>query len=116
MKEKVLLVGSVIGRIMSTRQDLRQFGGQISPLVAQSVQKANKLAQDEGLAHIETILANEAPHMLEGRKKQEREGLPELKNVDGIKPVFRIRTESKRSTLLWACTRCCHQRNLFQRT
>ena len=50
-------VGSVIGRIMSTRQDLRQFGGQISPLVAQSVQKANKLAQDEGLAHIETILS-----------------------------------------------------------
>ena len=84
-------VGSVIGRIMSTRQDLRQFGGQISPLVAQSVQKANKLAQDEGLAHIETILADEAPHLLEGRKKQEkREGLPELKNADGIKPVFRF--------------------------
>ncbi|MGB0780380.1 MAG: glutamate--tRNA ligase, partial [Candidatus Poseidoniaceae archaeon] len=84
-------VGSVIGRIMSTRQDLRQFGGQISPLVAQSVQKANKLAQDEGLDHIESILANEAPHLLEGRKKQEkREGLPELKNADGIKPVFRF--------------------------
>ena len=84
-------VGSVIGRIMSTRQDLRQFGGQISPLVAQSVQKANKLAQNEGLGHIETILANEAPHLLEGRKKQEkREGLPELKNADGIKPVFRF--------------------------
>ena len=84
-------VGSVIGRIMSTRQDLRQFGGQISPLVAQSVQKANKLAQDEGLAYIETILADEAPHLLEGRKKQEkREGLPDLKNVDGIKPVFRF--------------------------
>ena len=84
-------VGSVIGRIMSTRQDLRQYGGQISPLVAQSVQKANKLAQDEGLDHIESILANEAPHLLEGRKKQEkREGLPELKNADGIKPVFRF--------------------------
>ena len=84
-------VGSVIGRIMSTRQDLRQFGGQISPLVAQSVQKANKLAQDEGLAYIETILADEAPHLLEGRKKQEkREGLPDLKNVDDIKPVFRF--------------------------
>ena len=84
-------VGSVIGRIMSTREDLRQFGGQFSPLVAQSVQKANKLAQEEGLAHIETILADEAPHLLEGRKKQEkREGLPELKNADGIKPVFRF--------------------------
>ena len=84
-------VGSVIGRIMSTRQDLRQFGGQISPLVAQSVQKANKLAQDEGLPTLKQSLANEAPHLLEGRKKQEkREGLPELKNADGIKPVFRF--------------------------
>ena len=41
--------GSVIGRIMSMRADLRQFGGQISPLVAQSVQEANALAQSKGL-------------------------------------------------------------------
>ena len=84
-------VGSVIGRIMSTRADLRQFGGQISPIVAQSVQKANALAQEKGLEHIESILDAEAPQLLEGRQKQERrEGLPELKNVDGMKPVFRF--------------------------
>ena len=65
-------VGSVIGRIMSTRSDLRQHGGQISPLVAQSVQKANNLAQEQGLEHIESILASDAPHLLEGRKKQEK--------------------------------------------
>ncbi len=40
--------GSVIGRIMSTRADLRQHGGQISPLVAQSVAKANSLAKKKG--------------------------------------------------------------------
>ncbi|MEC8609542.1 MAG: glutamate--tRNA ligase [Candidatus Thermoplasmatota archaeon] len=84
-------VGSVIGRIMSTRADLRQFGGQISPIVAQSVQKANVLAQEKGLEHIETILMTEAPQLLEGRQKQEkREGLPDLKNIDGVKPVFRF--------------------------
>ena len=84
-------VGSVIGRIMSTRADLRQYGGQISPLVAQSVQKANSLAQEQGLDHIESILATDAPHLLEGRKKQEkREGLPDLKNAEGIQPVFRF--------------------------
>ena len=84
-------VGSVIGRIMSSRADLRQFGGQISPLVAQSVQKANALAQERGLEHVESILASDAPHLLEGRKKQEkREGLPELKKAQGIKPVFRF--------------------------
>ena len=84
-------VGSVIGRIMSTRADLRQFGGQISPIVAQSVQKANALAQEKGLEHIEAILMAEAPQLLEGRQKQEkREGLPDLKNIDGVKPVFRF--------------------------
>ena len=60
--------GSVIGRIMSTRADLRQHGGQISPLVAQSVTKANSLAQEKGLEHIETLLLEEAPHLLEGRQ------------------------------------------------
>ena len=83
--------GSVIGRIMSMRTDLRQYGGQISPMVAQSVQKANALAQDKGLEHIQSILEAEAAHLLEGRQKQEkREGLPELKNVDGKEPVFRF--------------------------
>ena len=49
-------VGSVIGRIMSMRADLRQYGGQLSPMVAQSVKKANALAQEKGLNHIESIL------------------------------------------------------------
>ena len=83
--------GSVIGRIMSMRADLRQHGGQVSPLVAQSVQKANQLAQEQGLEHVESILASDAPHLLEGRQKQEkREGLPELKNVQDKKIVLRF--------------------------
>lgn len=83
--------GSVIGRIMSMRADLRQHGGHVSPLVAQSVQKANQLAQEQGLEHVESILASEAPHLLEGRQKQEkREGLPELKNVQDKKIVLRF--------------------------
>ena len=45
----------------------------------------------QGLEHIQSILEAEAAHLLEGRQKQEkREGLPELKNVDGKKPVFRF--------------------------
>ena len=83
--------GSVIGRIMSMRADLRQHGGHVSPLVAQSVQKANQLAQEQGLEHVESILASEAPHLLEGRQKQEkREGLPDLKNVQDKKIVLRF--------------------------
>ena len=84
-------VGSVIGRIMSMREDLRQYGGQLSPMVAQYVQKANALAQEKGLEHIQSILEVEASHMLEGRQKQEkRVGLPDLKNVEKGKPVFRF--------------------------
>jgi glutamyl-tRNA synthetase len=83
--------GSVIGRIMSTRADLRQHGGQISPLVAQSVAKANALAQENGLEHVESLLKEEAPHLLEGRQKQERrEGLPELKDTEGKDIVLRF--------------------------
>jgi len=83
--------GSVIGRIMSTRADLRQHGGQISPLVAQSVAKANALAQENGLDHVESLLKEEAPHLLEGRQKQERrEGLPELKDTEGKDIVLRF--------------------------
>lgn len=83
--------GSVIGRIMSMRADLRQFGGQVSPLVAQSVEKANQIALEKGLSHVESILSSEAPHLLEGRQKQEkREGLPELKNVENRNIVLRF--------------------------
>jgi len=83
--------GSVIGRIMSTRANLRQHGGQISPLVAQSVAKANALAQENGLDHVESLLKEEAPHLLEGRQKQERrEGLPELKDTEGKDIVLRF--------------------------
>ena len=83
--------GSVIGRIMSTRADLRQHGGQIGPLVAQSVAKANTLAQENGMDHVESLLQREAPHLLEGRQKQERrEGLPPLKNTEGKEIVLRF--------------------------
>ena len=85
------VAGSVIGRIMSMRADLRQFGGQVSPLVAQSVKKANQIALEKGLSHVESILSSESPHLLEGRQKQEkREGLPELKNVENRNIVLRF--------------------------
>ena len=62
--------GSVIGRIMGARQDLRPHGSQVSPLIARAVADANKLANEEGLDAIRTILENEAPHLLEKREKQ----------------------------------------------
>ena len=73
--------GSVIGRLMSIRQDLRQYGKVLSPLIAQKVAQANKLASDEGLDYLRGILENEAPELLEEEKQVKREGLPELPNA-----------------------------------
>ena len=54
-------VGSVIGRIMSMRADLRQFGGQLSPIVAQSVQKQTLLLKKKDLS-ISNPSLNLKPH------------------------------------------------------
>ena len=83
--------GSVIGRIMSMRQDLRPHGKILSPLIAQKVSQANSLASEQGLDYLRKILAEEAPELLEEREKQvKREGLPELKNAEQGKVVLRF--------------------------
>ena len=83
--------GSVIGRIMSIRQDLRPHGKILSPLIAKKVSQANKLATDEGLDYLRSILETEAPELLEQRQKQaKRTGLPELLNAEKGKVVLRF--------------------------
>jgi glutamyl-tRNA synthetase len=82
--------GSVISRIMGSNQELRSHGKEIAPLVAKAVAKANALANDEGLASIREILEREAPQLLEKKVHTRREGLPELPNLDGRKPVLRF--------------------------
>ena len=83
--------GSVIGRIMSIRQDLRPHGKILSPLIAKKVAQANKLATDEGLDYLRSILETEAPELLEQRQKQaKRTGLPELHNAEKGKVVLRF--------------------------
>ena len=83
--------GSVIGRIMSMRQDLRPYGKILSPIIAQKVSQANDLASKQGLDYLRKILADEAPELLEEREKQvKREGLPELKNAEKGKVVLRF--------------------------
>lgn len=82
--------GSVISRIMGSRADLRQHGKVIAPLVAKEVSKANSMAESSGLESIRNILENEAPELLEKRVQTRREGLPELPNLNGRKPVLRF--------------------------
>ncbi len=82
--------GSVISRIMGNRADLRQYGKFIAPLVAKAVAEANLKAQNDGLESIEKILEEEAPKLLERKVQKRREGLPELPNLNGRKPVLRF--------------------------
>ena len=82
--------GSVISRIMGNRADLRPHGKHLAPLVAQAVTSANAMATTEGLEAIEAILESEAPHLLEKKIQTRREGLPELPNLDGNKPILRF--------------------------
>ncbi|HII87327.1 MAG TPA: glutamate--tRNA ligase, partial [Candidatus Poseidoniaceae archaeon] len=83
--------GSVIGRLMGTRADLRPHGKVISPLIAKAVAEANAMAASDGLDALRDILEKEAPHLLEKREKKERRvGLPELKNAEKGKVVLRF--------------------------
>jgi len=84
-------VGSVIGRIMATRSDLRPHGKAVNGLVAQRVSEANQLAETRGLDHLRSILENEAPHLLEKRStKPRKEGLTELTNATQGEVVLRF--------------------------
>ena len=84
-------MGSVIGRIMAMRGDLRQHGKAVTALVAQNVTAANAMAANEGLDAVRAILEREAPHLLEKREtKARREGLPDLKGAQKGKVVLRF--------------------------
>ena len=82
--------GSVISRIMGSRADLRPYGKQIVPLVAIAVTEANTKAKNDGLDSITQILESEAPELLERKIQTRREGLPELPNLNGRKPILRF--------------------------
>ena len=84
-------VGSVIGRIMGMRDDLKQHGKHVTGLVAKEVAQANTMATEQGLDAVREVLENEAPHLLEKREtKARREGLPDLKNATKGKVVLRF--------------------------
>ena len=83
--------GSVIGRVMATMTDLRQYGNIVSPLIIQAVKEANSIAAAQGVNALIEILQNEAPHLLVKREKKERRtGLPELVNAVKGEVVLRF--------------------------
>ena len=83
--------GSVIGLHYEHTSRPTSAWENTSPLIAKKVAQANKLATDEGLDYLRSILETEAPELLEQRQKQaKRTGLPELLNAEKGKVVLRF--------------------------
>ena len=82
--------GSVIGRLMAEREDLRKFGKEVAPLVAKLVNDANEMASKEGLDAVRNVIEELAPHLLEKQIKERKTGLGDLPNAVQGKVVLRF--------------------------
>ncbi|DAC34194.1 MAG TPA: glutamate--tRNA ligase [Candidatus Poseidoniales archaeon] len=85
------VAGSVVGRIMGMRADLRPHGRVLAPAIATAVAEANAFVEEQGLEAAQDELASMAPELLEARPKAERRvGLPELEGAEDGKVVLRF--------------------------
>ena len=82
--------GSVLGRIMSERKDLRQQAKILKNYVEEEVEKANSMAKENGTEYIRKLLVKENPDALIRKKQVRRVGLPELKNAEKGRVVLRF--------------------------
>ncbi len=73
--------GSVLGRLLGERADLRPHAKSLRSLVEKEVQAANQMAQNQGLESVRELLAASNPEALERQKQQKRVGLKPLPNA-----------------------------------
>jgi len=69
---------SVLGRLLSEREDLRQMARELMTLVDAEVLSANSMAASQGVDAVRSELASIAPEALEREKHQKARGLAEL--------------------------------------
>ena len=82
---------SVIGRVLSSRADLRPHARDIQEIIHAEVEAANEHAAQHGLESLIEILEKEAPQFLETREKKEKKtGLTELQHAEKGKVVLRF--------------------------
>ena len=70
--------GSVLGRLLSEKPDLRPEAKRLMEIVAYEVSAANALAQADGLDAVRAELEQSAPDALKREKHRKAEGLKEL--------------------------------------
>ena len=82
--------GSVLGRILGERSDLRSRARELKQLVDIEVGNANYLAKNEGIEAVRGILENTNPEALNRQKQIKRTGLKDLSNAVIGKVILRF--------------------------
>ena len=82
--------GSVLGRILGERSDLRSRARELRQLVDIEVENANNLAKNEGIGAVRGILENTNPEALNRQKQIKRTGLKDLSNAVIGKVILRF--------------------------
>ena len=82
--------GSVLGRILGERSDLRGRARELKQLVDIEVENANYLAKNEGIEAVRGILENTNPEALNRQKQIKRTGLKDLSNAVSGKVILRF--------------------------
>ena len=70
--------GSVLGRLLSEKPELRPEAKRLMGIVSEEVESANAMAMDEGVDAVRAELEKSAPDALEREKHRKIEGLKEL--------------------------------------
>jgi glutamyl-tRNA synthetase len=70
--------GSVLGRVLAERADLRPRAKSLIELIEYEVEQANSLAKNQGLETVRAELEAIDPEALERQKHKKKEGLPDL--------------------------------------
>lgn len=82
--------GSVLGRLLGERGDLRPRARELKSLVEKEVEAANQMAQKNGVEAVREALAATNPEALERQKQQKRVGLKPLPNATEGEVVLRF--------------------------
>ena len=82
--------GSVLGRLLGERADLRPRAKDLKSLVEKEVEAANQMAKENGVDAVRASLAETNPEALERQKQQKRVGLKPLPNAIEGKVILRF--------------------------
>ena len=82
--------GSVLGRILGERPDLRSKARELKQLVEIEVNDANEMAQNKGITEVRELLESISPEALNRQKQVKKTGLKDLPNAVNGNVVLRF--------------------------